>query len=159
MKKITFFLMAAMMMATTGLAQTGQKRVVQLPGTTKGVVKEMKAQPRMADMQRQHRATPPLRNMLASRSQNSIPKAPWQRKMVNKEITGGKFISEQPAGEYVSYVRSGDAYAYTMFGPMYTTLAGGLGDVVFGADNKVYRHNRQLPRISPRQCQEPWREP
>ena len=141
MKKITFFLMAAMMMATTGLAQTGQKRVVQLPGTTKGVVKEMKAQPRMADMQRQHRATPPLRNMLASRSQNSIPKAPWQRKMVNKEITGGKFISEQPAGEYVSYVRSGDAYAYTMFGPMYTTLAGGLGDVVFGADNKVYIRN------------------
>lgn len=141
MKKFTLFLMAAMMMATTGLAQTGQKRVVQLPGTTKGVVKEMKAQPRQADMQRQHRATQPLRNMLANRNQNSIPKAPWQRKMVNKKVTGGQFITEQPAGEYVSYVRSGEAYAYTMFGPMYTTLTGGLGDVVFGADNKVYIRN------------------
>ena len=96
MKKFTLFLMAAMMMATTGLAQTGQKRVVQLPGTTKGVVKEMKAQPRQADMQRQHRATQPLRNMLANRNQNSIPKAPWQRKMVNKKVTGGQFITEQP---------------------------------------------------------------
>ena len=141
MKKITFILTAALMLATSGFAQTGQKRVVQLPGATKTIVKETKATPKKAYMQRQIVGSLPLRESLKKRPSTGIPKAPWQRKAVNKEITGGKYITEQPAGELVSYIRSGEAYAYTYFGPMYTSVESAVGQVVFGDNGKVFIHN------------------
>ena len=142
MKKITFFLMAAFVLATSSMAQTGQKRVVQLPGTTNNVVKALPTTPRKADVQKQRTSAKAARNFLANHQKAAVPKAPWQKKMAPQKVTGGKYITEQPAGEYVSYSRSGDAYAYNMiFGSMYTPVNYALGDVVFGSDGKVFIRN------------------
>ena len=142
MKKITMFLMAALFVATASMAQPGQKRVVQLPGTAKTVVKKDKSMAPRAEMQKQCQSAKSARGLLVNHQKAGLPKAPWQKKMAPQKIEGGKYITEQPAGEYVSYSRNGEAYAYNMmFGPMYTMVTSALGDVVFGDGGKVYIRN------------------
>lgn len=137
MKKVTLCLVAALTMATSGFAQTGQKRVVGMPGTTKTIFKDAKATPKKAELQKQKSSPQVLRSQLKNRATTGLPKAPWQLKGMKKDITGS-YISKQPAGEYVSYSHSGEAYAYSYWGPLYTTVDGAVSEVVFGSDNKVY---------------------
>ena len=144
MKKITLFLLTALFVVSTGLAQNGQQRVVQLPGTTKTVVKQAKVGSPKADMQRQ-------RSAYAARSareaftnlhrKDGIPKAPWQMKAMRKAPLAEP-ITEQPEGRYEMYVRSGEAYGYSwMFGLIYSQVENGVAEVVFGDNNEVYIKN------------------
>lgn len=82
--------MAALLLATSSMAQTGQKRVVQLPGTTNNVVKALPTTPRKADVQKQRPVAKSVRNFLANHQKASVPKAPWQKKMAPQKVTGGK---------------------------------------------------------------------
>ena len=50
-------------------------------------------------------------------------------------------IDATPEGTLVSYARSCTAYYPTMFGLYYSEVTGSVGNVVFGADNKVYFKN------------------
>ena len=64
------------------------------------------------------------------------------KKMVKNPValrrSAADIISEQPEGTKKVYSRSGSAYYSSLFGVGQTNYDGGVGVVVFGADNKVY---------------------
>ena len=110
MKKFMIILLAAIMMAGTSMAQTGQKRQVPLPGTTTSVVKLSPGTLPKAEWQRQQNGMSAMSQMLQNHEYDGFPQAPWQQKIRKAEdVAAGYYITERPEGESVTYVRSADS--------------------------------------------------
>ena len=141
MKKFMILLLAAIMMAGTSMAQTGQKRQVPLPGTTTSVVKLSPGTLPKAEWQRQQNGMSAMSQMLQNHEYDGFPQAPWQQKIRKAEdVAAGYYITERPEGESVTYVRSADSYDLTA--KVYEQRVSGLvGEVVFGTSGEVYVRN------------------
>lgn len=146
-RKITFLFLAAMLIAVTGLAQGKQQSrpmpQKHLETLAKTVGTEMKAQPSLASLQRQHSAD---RQKMARVSFTTNQKmkgaelfnAPWRNA---RRAAGDDIIVDQPEGRQVLYSRSGSAYFYYWGYVFNTTVADAVGNVVFGEGNTVYVKN------------------
>lgn len=138
MKRFTLFFVTALFMAVTSLAQTGQQRVIKQPdfGPQKSAV--AKKAPKKSSLQRQHDASLQTASRWAF-ADAMKGKAKLQQARQQKAI-GDMMIYNQPKGDYVSYVRSSNAYTY-FWGIYQTYVSGGAGDVVFGSNGNVYIKN------------------
>ena len=162
MKKFTLFLVAALLMTVTSMAQKpaarefSPNRVAALAPSLKADAKKM---PSQASLQKQVDPSRlrAARAVLAGKGQKAkvTEQASKDSKGVlrapKKTITGDEeFITEQPEGRQQIYSRSGDAYYVNLFWLVQTSFTGAVGNVVFGENNEVYVKNifSQLPTNS-----------
>ena len=153
MKKFTLFLLAALMMTVTSMAQKpaarefSPNRVAALAPSLKADAKKM---PSQASLQKQVDPSRlrAARAVLAGKSQKAkvTEQASKDSKGVlrapKKTITGDEeFITEQPEGRKQYYSRSGSAYYVYIFYVMNTSYSGAASTVVFGENNEVYIKN------------------
>lgn len=153
MKKFTLFLVAALLMTVTSMAQKpaarefSPNRVAALAPSLKADAKKM---PSQASLQKQVDPSRlrAARAVLAGKSQKAkvTEQASKDSKGVlrapKKTITGDEeFITEQPEGRKQYYSRSGSAYYVYIFYVMNTSYSGAASTVVFGENNEVYIKN------------------
>lgn len=135
MKRITLFFVAVLLVAVTALA-IGQQKGFKLQGI--GLQKSLveKKAPKKASLQRQSDLSKRVeaRKFLARAKGERVAKA--------RKAVGDLLIENQPKGELVSYVRSGEAN-YPFWGYIFsTTVVGAANDVVFSTNGKtVYIKN------------------
>ena len=149
MKRFTLFLLAALLMTATSMAQkpaarelSANRAAALMPGLkadAKKIPSKMALQ-QQADLERQHSA----RSLFASKKAMA-EKASKNVDMQNprmKAITGDEpYFPTQPEGTQQYYVRNGSAY-YTFWGYVFNTdFSGSVGNVVFGNNDEVYIKN------------------
>ena len=135
MKRITLFMVTVLLVAVTALA-IGQQRGLKLSGIAQQKNLVEKKAPKKASLQRQNdvskRMEPP--KALAKSKGESVAKA--------RKAVGDLLIENQPKGDLVSYVRSGEANYYYWGYIFSTTVSDAANDVVFSSDGKtVYVKN------------------
>ena len=162
MKKFTLFLVAALLMTVTSMAQKpaarefSPNRVAALAPSLKANAKKM---PSQASLQKQvdpsrlraARAVLAGKGQKAKVSEQASKDSKGVLRAPKKTITGDEeFITEQPEGRQQIYSRSGDAYYVNLFWLVQTSFTGAVGNVVFGENNEVYVKNifSQLPTNS-----------
>ena len=137
MKKFTLFLVSALLVAVTGLA-IGQKGAkTQFKHASPQELAAKKA-PLKQSLQKQNDLK---RQMSARWSLMNAPKGKADVAQARKAV-GDLVIENQPKGDYVSYVRSGEAlFPYLGYYIVSTQFDGMAGDVVFGDNNTIYFKN------------------
>jgi len=136
-QKIAMILLAVIFMTVGSYAQATAKRVLsqkKMEALTKSPgKKQLKKQPAKKLMQRQtdlmHQQGG--RVVMAAHKKADV-------KTTKRAPRRAEVIYDQPAGELKRYMRSGEAYASSMFGVTYTEVTGAVGTVVFGDGDKVY---------------------
>ena len=139
MKKFTLLVVAALMVATTGLAQAGkQAKSSRMLGQEPQMSAMVKKVPAKSLAQRQGDTS---KSMAARWALTNAQKGKATEALARKKAVGDPVITDQPKGEYVNYVRSSDALYYYWGYIFQTQVAGAAGDVVFGSDGEVYFKN------------------
>ena len=140
MKRFTLFLFAALLVSATGFAQNkvSQKPLKSLPFSTSVA----KAQPSKRALQHAN----DINMVQGKRGAFKTSNTPWTKnapmKAPQKVISGNyEYITDQPDGNVVGYSRNSNAYFYFWGYIFDSQIAGGVGNVVFGADNTVYFKN------------------
>lgn len=143
MKKFTLFLLAAMFLTATTMAQKGPERVVKLPAAKMEQLKKFTSQQpkqlRKSALQKQRgQLTAQDARALFAGSRTGLPKMAWQKAKAPRKAD---MISDRPEGEYKLYERNGDSYFYSWFGVYYNQAVGKVCEVVFAEGGKVYLKN------------------
>lgn len=133
MRKITLLTFAALFMATAGLAKDGPKRLTGLKTAQESTTQHQTPKTAFGELlQRQGTGTQALRQ----RSASSLT-MPWHKLAPRR----AGIVTTQPAGQYSTLSRSGEAYGASLFGVMYATVSGKVCEVVLGDKNTVYMKN------------------
>lgn len=134
MKRFTLLTLAALFVATAGLAQNGSKRLTELKTARQTTTQVL-----------QHGAKPSLGEVQQSQKSSQKLQSRTQRPEMLPTALRAPFkasaITEQPEGDYLILSRSGEAYGASFFGVLYASVSGKVAEVVFGSDGKVYMKN------------------
>ena len=147
MKRITLFLLAAFFVTVSSVAQSqlsarplSQKHLDAAAQQAGQRVKQQPSQKslRMQQSIERHQGA---RMALTAHNKDMGKSLAKKHQPTALRKAPAKIIREQPAGTQVLYNRSGDAY-YPFWGYVFnTSLSGAVGNVVFGANDKVYIKN------------------
>ncbi len=139
MRKFTLFLLAVCFVLTAGAAPTGPRKDVKLPAAMtqrlQHFTSKQHRQPQRFNAQQQHASD--MRTLRALQQRTTASGTAAQR----APRLAAAIITSRPEGDYKLYERNGDSYVGTMFGVYYNQCLGGLCEVVFGSDGKVYLKN------------------
>ncbi len=141
MKKNLLFFVATLLVYATAMAQTPKLSQARLNRLSPIATQAAKQAPSKADLQQQTSTTRKAAATAAFRLKKDVNASKLKTLRKFTKTARKAAITEQPAGEQVWYVRSCEA-AYPFWGYVFTTsVQGGVGNVVFGSDNKVYLRN------------------
>ena len=140
MRNFTLFLLAVCFALTAGATPKGPRKDVKLPAVMMQRLQQFtsnqRKQPQRFNVQQQHAKD--TRAMRALHQRSSFTDRAVKRVLAPRRAG---IIDQQPAGDYKLYERNGDSYVGTMFGVYENPCVGGLCEVVFGQDDKVYLKN------------------
>ena len=142
-QKFTLIVLAALFVVANSFAQgksgltLSQKQVSTAAQADGKTVKQLPSK-KTLQMQQSKERKQGFRSVVKTHAKQTGKKADKNRQPKALRRAAADIIDEQPQGELVNYSRSGLAYVSTMFGVYDTEVAGAVGSVVFGPDNKVY---------------------
>lgn len=145
MKRFTLLVLAALMTATVGLAQSGPKRLTSLTTATQVTNASQPGQPSAREPHRpasstslgqtlQSQRLPQSLREVTPQAATAMPVMPWQRRAPRQ---ASSIVYDRPDGNYMLMSRSGEAYGATFFGVLYAEVSGKVCELVINAD-KVY---------------------
>ena len=146
-QKITLLMLAALFVAASSFAQgkaNGRPLSKKNLEAAQQLAGKHAKQPSLQSLQRQNDPTVKRSARAAfavNQKVNHKANASVAKKNRHAARRAADAITEQPAGTQVMYSRSGDAYYYYWGYIFSTSVSGAVGNVVFGANNKVYIKN------------------
>ena len=146
MKKFTLFLMTALLMTVTSMAQNPAQRELspsRVAAVTPFAPSKGASLPVSAATKQKQIDPVRLRSAREVLQKGKTANAAGEALRVAKKVITGneELITEQPAGRQQIYTRSGDAYYVYIFYVLNASYTGAVGNVVFGENNEVYVKN------------------